>query len=77
MMPQKYILIKICIIFGKYVKSLYLDMMKHEDKGLKRSPESSNLPYRFVYSTLQQPKSFFYTFPRVKGVKNHERFLNV
>ena len=69
-MPQKYILIKICVIFGKYVKSLYLDMMKHEDKGLKRSPESSNLPYRFVFSTLQQPKSFFfYTFPWVKGVK--------
>ena len=64
MMPQKYILIKICIIFGKYVKYLYLDMMKHEDRVLKRSPESSNLPYRFVYSTLQQPKSsFFLHFP--------------
>ena len=69
MMPPKYILIKICIIFGKYVKSLYLDMMKDEDRVLKRSPESSNLPYRFVHSTLQQLTSFFYTFPRVKGVK--------
>ena len=69
MMPQKYILIKICIIFGKYVKYLYLDMMKHEDRVLKRSPESSNLPYRFAYSTTATEIFFFYTFPRVKGVK--------